>query len=149
ELTGVLCLVDRDKPLDSQDYHLLQALVSQASVALENSRLFTKMEQANRHWIEIFDAITDFIVVHDENDHVLRVNRTLADSIGVTPVELIGVSMRTLLALTNETQRGRARSAGRVAFPTNTSIPRCSAPIWFQRRAFTARKVKGYRPSMC
>jgi len=106
ELTGVLCLVDRDKPLDSQDYHLLQALVSQASVALENSRLFTKMEQANRHWIEIFDAITDFIVVHDENDHVLRVNRTLADSIGVTPVELIGVSMRTLLALTNETPAG-------------------------------------------
>ena len=106
DASGVLCLADRGKTLDAQDHHLVQALVSQASVALENARLFTKMEQANRHWIEIFDAITDFIVVHDESHNVLRVNRSLADFIGVNPAELIGVSMRTLLALTNEAPAG-------------------------------------------
>jgi PAS domain S-box-containing protein len=106
ETAGILCLADRGKMLDAQDHHLVHALVSQASVALENARLFTKMEQANRHWIEIFDAITDFIVVHDEHHNVLRVNRSLADFIGVSPAELIGVSMRTLLALTNETPAG-------------------------------------------
>ncbi len=106
ETSGVLCLADRGKTLDAQDHHLVQALVSQASVALENARLFTKMEQANRHWIEIFDAITDFIVVHDEHHNVLRVNRSLADFIGVEPAELIGVSMRTLLAVANETPAG-------------------------------------------
>jgi two-component system NtrC family sensor kinase len=50
----------------------------------------------------IFDAITDFIVVHDPADKVLRVNRSLAAMIGVPPAELIGVDMRSLLALTSD-----------------------------------------------
>ena len=59
--------------------------------------MFTRIEQANRHWLEIFDAISDLIVVHDETDKVLRVNRSLAAMIGVAPGELIGVNMRALL----------------------------------------------------
>src|SRR5437588_10127322 len=99
ELVGVLCLVNRGKPLAEEDQQLLQAIAGHASVALENARLFTRMEQANRHWIEIFDAIGDFIVAHDESDNVLRVNRSLADFIGVQPKELIGVNMSALLAM--------------------------------------------------
>ena len=64
---------------------MLQAIAGHAAVALENARLFTRMDQANRHWIEIFDAISDFIVAHDEAGNVLRVNRSLADFIGVAP----------------------------------------------------------------
>ncbi len=103
DLVGVLCLANRGKPLQEDDKELLQAIAAHASVALENARLFTRMDQANRHWIEIFDAITDFIVAHDQSDHVLRVNRSLADFIGVQPHELIGVNMGALLAMGNET----------------------------------------------
>ena len=102
DLVGVLCLANRAKPLQEEDEQLLQAVSAQASVALENARLFTRMDQANRHWIEIFDAITDFIVAHDQADHVLRVNRSLADFIGVQPHELIGVNMGALLAMGND-----------------------------------------------
>jgi PAS domain S-box-containing protein len=102
ELTGVLCLSGRAKPLSAEDRDLLEAIAGHAARALENARLFTRIEQANRHWLEIFDAITDFIVVHDETDKVLRVNRSLAAMIGVAPSELIGVNMRALLALTSE-----------------------------------------------
>jgi PAS domain S-box-containing protein len=102
DLVGVLCLANRGRPLDEADQQLLQAIAAQASVALENARLFTRMDQANRHWIEIFDAITDFIVAHDRSDHVLRVNRSLADFIGVQPHELIGVNMGALLAMGND-----------------------------------------------
>src|SRR6266404_3602171 len=56
------------------------------------------MEQANRHWIEIFDAISDFIVAHDSAGNVLRVNRSLAEFIGVQPQQLIGLNMGALLA---------------------------------------------------
>jgi PAS domain S-box-containing protein len=99
DLVGVLCLANRGKSLLEEDEQLLQAIAAHASVALENARLFTRMDQANRHWIEIFDAITDFIVAHDQSDHVLRVNRPLADFIGVQPHELIGVNMGALLAM--------------------------------------------------
>ncbi|HLH06098.1 MAG TPA: PAS domain S-box protein [Terriglobales bacterium] len=99
ELIGILCLIDRTEKLSTVDHNLIKALSAHASVALENSRLFTRMDQANRHWVEIFDSITDFIVVHDETNNVLRVNRSLADFIGVRPAELIGISMRALVAM--------------------------------------------------
>ncbi len=103
ESVGVLCLANRAKSSTGADEQLLHAIASHASVALENARLFTRMDKANRHWMEIFDAITDFIVVHDETQNVLRVNHSLADFIGVPPKELIGVNMRALVALASET----------------------------------------------
>ena len=102
ELAGLLCLSGRDHPLAADDRELLEAIATHAAMALENARLFTRIEQSNRHWLEIFDAITDFIVVHDEVGQVLRVNRSLAAMIGVAPRELVGVNMRALLALTSE-----------------------------------------------
>jgi PAS domain S-box-containing protein len=102
ELAGVLCLSGRSQSLSQDDRDLLGAITAHAAMALENARLFTRIEQANRHWVEIFDAISDFIVVHDETDKVLRVNRSLAAMIGVSPAELIGVNMRALLALTSD-----------------------------------------------
>jgi PAS domain S-box-containing protein len=103
ELAGILCLSGRATPLDPEDRVFLETMAGHAAMALENARLFTRIEQANRHWMEIFDAITDFIVVHDHTDKVLRVNRSLAAMIGVPPAELIGVNMRALMALTSDT----------------------------------------------
>ena len=102
ELAGLLCLSGRTSPWGPEDRLFLETMASHAAMALENSRLFTRVEQANRHWMEIFDAITDFIVVHDQADKVLRVNRSLAGMIGVPPAELIGVNMRALMALTSD-----------------------------------------------
>jgi len=99
ELLGVLCLGGYGRVAVREQEQLLQAMASHASMALENSRLFSRMDQANRHWTEIFDAISDYIVAHDESDNVLRVNRALADFIGVPPQELIGVNMGALLAM--------------------------------------------------
>ena len=103
DLVGILCLADISKELLPNDLNLLQALIGHASVALENSRLFTRITQSSRQWAEIFDSITDFIVVHDEQYHVLRVNRSLAEFIGVRPSELIGLDMRALISLSPDT----------------------------------------------
>jgi two-component system NtrC family sensor kinase len=102
ELVGVLALADAEKIAGSQQ--MLQALAGHGSIALENAHLFSRMEQANRHWIEIFDAISDLIVVHDAMGNVLRVNRSLADLIGLDPKQLIGLNMRTVLSLGKDTQ---------------------------------------------
>jgi two-component system NtrC family sensor kinase len=99
-LVGVLCLADRGVPPAIEDHQLLRAIAGHASIALENACLFTHMQQANRHWVEVFDAISDFIVVHDEQHNILRVNRSLADFVGIAPDQLIGINMRALDALT-------------------------------------------------
>jgi len=100
ELVGVLCLADRGAPPALEDHQLLRALAGHASIALENACLLTRMQHANRHWLEIFDAISDFIVVHDEQHNILRVNRSLADFVGIAPDQLIGINMRALDVLT-------------------------------------------------
>ena len=102
-LFGFLCLSGRTAVLAPEERTFLEALARAAAVALANASLFTKVEQANRHWTQIFDAITDFIVAHDANDKILRVNLSLANMIGVPPSELIGVSMRSLLTLAGTT----------------------------------------------
>jgi len=102
ELAGILCLAGRSGAWSQEDRLFLETMAGHAAMALENARLFTKIEQANRHWVEIFDAISDFIVVHDQNDRVLRVNRSLATMIGVSPAELVGVNIRALMALTSD-----------------------------------------------
>src|SRR5437016_11529977 len=99
ELVGLLCLANLGHATNHDDEQLLQTIIGQASVALENARLFTRMDQANRHWSEIFDALSDFIVVHDEHHRVLRVNRSLAEFVGVPPPELIGISMSALMSV--------------------------------------------------
>jgi len=99
DLLGILALANISRELMPNDLNLLQALIVHASVALENSRLFTRITQSSRQWAEIFDSISDFIVVHDEQYEVLRVNRSLAEFIGVRPAELIGLSMRALVSI--------------------------------------------------
>ena len=103
DLVGVLCLADRGAKPSVEDQQLLRAVASHASIALENACLFTRMDQANRHWVEVFDAISDFIVVHDEVHNILRVNRSLADFVGIAPDQLIGVNMRALDSLSSGT----------------------------------------------
>ncbi|MGH9513381.1 MAG: PAS domain S-box protein [Terriglobales bacterium] len=99
DLIGIFCMAKQAGP---DDQPLLQAIAGHASVALENARFFAMMDRANRHWVEIFDSITDFIVSHDEAGNVLRANRSLADFIGVEPKELIGLNMCALLAIGTE-----------------------------------------------
>jgi GAF domain-containing protein len=90
ELLGVLCLVELTQELSPTERQLLEALAGHASVALENVRLFSRIEQSRKQWVEDFDAISDFIVVHDVNNRVLRLNRALAELLKVRPTEAVG-----------------------------------------------------------
>src|SRR5207248_9182874 len=94
ELLGLLLLADAS----TIDQPQLLSVTRLISASLENSRLFTQITQASKQWAEIFDALSDFIVLHDDQQRVMRVNRAFADFIGVRPPELIGIHMRELLA---------------------------------------------------
>jgi len=107
ESLGVLCLVDLGRDLSSAERQLLDALVGHASVALENVQLFSRVEQSRKQWVEDFDAISDFIVVHDAANKVLRLNRALAATFNMRPSEAVGRDIDRLELLSASAQPGQ------------------------------------------
>lgn len=89
-LLGALCLGDIGHEMSATEEQILEALASHASVALENAELFHRVEQSRKQWVEDFDSISDFIVVHDSANRVLRLNRSLADRLQVSVTKAIG-----------------------------------------------------------
>ena len=97
ELLGFLCLADYSSAPDDHALALLNALSGHASIALENARLFSRIAQSNKQWAELFDSITDQIVVHGEDAHITRVNRPFAESLKVRPQDLVGMHIHNAL----------------------------------------------------
>jgi two-component system NtrC family sensor kinase len=106
ELLGVLCLADVSRELSATERQLLEALAGHAAMALENVRLFSRVEQSRKQWVEDFDAISDFIVVHDAGNRVLRLNHALAESLGLRPTEAIGYEIDRLEILDSPPKEG-------------------------------------------
>ena len=104
---GVLCLVDLARGLSATELQLLEALAGHAAVALENVRLFSRIELSRKQWVEDFDAISDFIVVHDSGSRVLRLNRALATHWNLHPTEAVGRDMGALALLGSALRPGR------------------------------------------
>ncbi|HXW62158.1 MAG TPA: PAS domain S-box protein [Candidatus Acidoferrales bacterium] len=117
ELLGLLCLVDPEGELSGNERRLLDALAGYASVALENVRLFSRIERSRKQWVEDVDAISDFIVVHDSAFRVLRLNRALADLLGVPPTGVVGNDIGSLAIL------GTSGEGGRCPFCRNLKVP--------------------------
>ena len=106
ELLGVLALVDLPKELTGMERQLMEALAGHAAVALENARLFSRIEQSRKQWVEDFDAISDFIIVHDAGNRVVRLNRALADLLTLRPAEAIGRHIWQLEILSSPPHEG-------------------------------------------
>ena len=120
QVHGAIVVYPRaEGPFSKQEKSFLSAVCGFLAMAIANAELYASArcqvrelqrlvpippENHTKHegfdaWDETFDAITDFIVVHDDGDKVIRVNRSLADFVGVQPQELLGVAMSTLFAL--------------------------------------------------
>ncbi len=96
ELMGTLCLHRSNPEMSEEDGRLLAALASYAALVMEKVRRFSQLERSKKQWVEDIDAISDYIVVHDQSWNIVRTNRSLASHIGIPPVALVGEAMRSL-----------------------------------------------------
>lgn len=78
------------RPFRRDDVEFLSILGGQIAIAIENARLYEKMQQAKREWEDTFDAITEGISIHDRDFNILRANQALAKILNTTPQALIG-----------------------------------------------------------
>jgi PAS domain S-box-containing protein len=96
ELMGTLCLFPTMPDFSEEKRALLDALGSQAALVMEKVRRFSQLERSKKQWVEDIDAISDYIVVHDQAWRIVRTNRSLATHLGIPPVALVGVAMNSL-----------------------------------------------------
>jgi PAS domain S-box-containing protein len=120
-------------PFSNQERLLVPAVCGFLAVAMANAELYVSArrqlgelrpileseEHRNRGveggaWEEVFDAVTDFIVAHDKGDKICRVNRSLAEFVGVEAHELLGLGTSAL-------------------FPMGTAVPDPACPFCLKR----------------
>jgi len=88
---------DSDEPFNSEDLGLLTAVAGQVATAIENGRLYRqlhlkaeeigRMREFNEN---ILESLDDGLVVFDEAEQVVRWNRALESTYGVTRAEAVG-----------------------------------------------------------
>ncbi len=59
-------------------------------------------EARAREWRNTFDAMSEFVSVHDKNFRIMRANKALANRFGKTPDELVGMHCYQLFHYSNE-----------------------------------------------
>ena len=89
---GVLVCSDDSRERKFTDEEILRAetLAHQASIALENARLFQRVSRSQREWETTFDAMQDCVSVHDTTGKVIRANVALARRLKTIPQKVIG-----------------------------------------------------------
>jgi PAS domain S-box-containing protein len=96
ELMGTLCLIRASGKFSEAEEDLLIALGSHAAVSMEKVRRFSQLERSKKQWVEDIDAISDYIVVHDQAWKIVRTNKSLASHLGIPPAVLVGESVSSL-----------------------------------------------------
>lgn len=70
--------------------NLLEMLLAQAALILEHSHRFDQLEHAKREWEQIFDGMVDGVYICSVDGIIQRVNRALADMLGLSIAEILG-----------------------------------------------------------
>jgi len=86
ELVGVLTVV-HSKPgfFTAEHLDLIQTIGGLAGVAIYNSRLFTRLEVAQKRYQTLFEASSDLLFITDWDGHVIETNRAVEKATGYKP----------------------------------------------------------------
>ncbi|NWF52916.1 MAG: PAS domain S-box protein [Nitrospirae bacterium] len=104
EAYAVAPLVSRDKvigviwvdnhfnkiPILEEDMTFLSAFSNHVASAVENTRLFEQVSQAEQELENIFESISDKIFFTTKDYIIKKVNKAVCEKLGMTPAEIIG-----------------------------------------------------------
>jgi adenylate cyclase len=95
---GVMQVLNKKRgPFNEVDESRLRAFASQASVALENARLFEEVLNARNYNESILRSLTNAVVTLDTDDQVIKINEAARRILRMEPSEFVGKSLRKTL----------------------------------------------------
>ncbi|HEX9976834.1 MAG TPA: PAS domain S-box protein, partial [Dehalococcoidales bacterium] len=110
----------------------------------ESKQAQERIERAAEEWRTTFDSITDFISIHDKYNHIIRVNKALADAVKTTPKELIGRACHEVLHGTREPPAGcPQRQTLSTGQPVTMEMFEPGLGIWIQESTSPIFDEKG------
>ncbi|PYY18806.1 MAG: hypothetical protein DMG60_06885 [Acidobacteria bacterium] len=102
--TVLALFLTADQRLTEAERTFVSALTQIATMAVsdkELSQLFMRITRSSRQWAEMFDSISDFMLLHDEQQRISRVNRSLSEKLGKHPAAVLGLPVRNLFGLSS------------------------------------------------
>jgi PAS domain S-box-containing protein len=91
KVAGLLGLANKPGGFTKHDARLATAFGELAAVALANSRTQEALIRAKDEWERTFDAVPDLVAILDEKHRVVRVNRAMAERLGIRPEDAVGL----------------------------------------------------------
>ncbi len=90
-LSGVLWLAYRDPhDFEESELRLLRTLAGQATVLLENARLYANAEGGRRRLLAVLDSTTDAVIVTDPVNRILLINPAMEAAFGLRGSQVRG-----------------------------------------------------------
>ncbi len=91
---GLIAVQDynNDKLYQLGDKDLLHVVAGEIAKAIEHKRIRDSIFRAKIEWERSVDVIPDMIAIIDDHKRILRVNRAMADKLGMEPQEAVGIS---------------------------------------------------------
>ena len=74
-----------------------QCVLTTSNDITERKQKEDELELARRHWQSTFDAMADYVMLIDNEDRLIRANKTFYNKMGLTPETSIGRSIGELL----------------------------------------------------
>lgn len=79
--------------------YVYERAVARFKLEKERKELETIIKNSKRQWMAIFDSITDFVFMTDEEHRIVRANITMAKAFGRHPKEIIGIRCYELFGI--------------------------------------------------
>ena len=89
-VTGVVAVRSLTRRFAAEDIELLEALATQASVALESAHLVDLHDDGRRSWQEVVDALALALCIVDRSGRIRRANRAFAGLVDAPLATLVG-----------------------------------------------------------
>ena len=99
-LVGVITIAagDPDRRFGPTDVHLLNLFANQATIAIENARLYADLRTSQEYTRNIIDSSLDPIITVDRDRKIVEFNKAAQETFGYGPHEVLGRHVDLLYA---------------------------------------------------
>jgi GAF domain-containing protein len=134
DLLGILVLAHEQADYFSLEHLLLlQAIASQAAMAIENARLFAGMEQEHQRLNAIIQSVTEAVLLFDDEKRLLMINavgqKLFTGNMAVGQFLEEGIGYESLISLLEKAYRTHEPQTGLVVFPDRQELSASATPL--------------------